>query len=59
VVLDVDGTAMMAQLKAMVMAREGVTIGAQRLFFASRHLEGDGLPIAHYGVRGSVIFLSL
>jgi len=56
VALDVDGTATMAQLKAMVMAREGVTVGAQRLFFA-----GDGLPVvAHYGVRqGSVVFLSL
>jgi hypothetical protein len=60
VALDVDGAATVAQLKAMVMAREGVAAGAQRLFFAGRHLDDDGLPVAHYGVRhGSVVFLSL
>ena len=60
VALDVDGTATMAQLEAMVMAREGVAVGAQRLFFAGRHLDDDGLPVAHYGVRhGPVVFLSL
>lgn len=58
--LDVDGAATVAQLKTMVMAREGVAAGAQRLFFAGRHLDDDGLPVAHYGVRhGSVVFLSL
>ncbi|KXG37304.1 hypothetical protein SORBI_3001G045300 [Sorghum bicolor] len=61
VALDVDGGATtVAQLKAMVMAREGVAVGAQRLFFAGRHLDDDGLPVAHYGVgHGSVVFLSL
>ena len=55
VALDVDGAATVAQLKAMVMAREGVAVGAQRLFFAGRHLDDDGLPVAHYGVcHGSV-----
>ncbi|CAN6303083.1 unnamed protein product [Urochloa humidicola] len=60
VALDVDAAATVAELKAMVMAREGVAAGAQRLFFAGRHLDDDALPLAHYGVRhGSVVFLSL
>ncbi|CAN6280872.1 unnamed protein product [Urochloa humidicola] len=60
VALDVDGAATVAELKGMVMAREGVAAGAQRLFFAGRHLDDDALPLAHYGVRhGSVVFLSL
>ncbi|CAL4936630.1 unnamed protein product [Urochloa decumbens] len=60
VALDVDVSATVAEVKAMVMAREGVAAGAQRLFFAGRHLDDDALPLAHYGVRhGSVVFLSL
>ncbi|CAL4927963.1 unnamed protein product [Urochloa decumbens] len=60
VALDVDGAATVAEVKAMVMAREGVDAGAQRLFFAGQHLDDDALPVAHYGVRhGSVVFLSL
>ncbi|CAN6286440.1 unnamed protein product [Urochloa humidicola] len=60
VALDVDGAATVAELEAMIMAREGVAAGAQRLFSAGRHLDDDALPLAHYGVRhGSVVFLSL
>ncbi|WVZ60969.1 hypothetical protein U9M48_010915 [Paspalum notatum var. saurae] len=59
--LDVDGGATtVAQVKAMVTAREGVAADAQRLFFAGRHLDDDALPVAHYGVQhGSVVFLGL
>jgi hypothetical protein len=60
VALDVDGANTVAQLKSMIMAREGVAAGDQRLFFAGRHLDDDGMPVAHYGVRhGSVVFVSL
>ncbi|XP_062209466.1 uncharacterized protein LOC133911283 [Phragmites australis] len=60
VALDVDGTTTVAQVKSMVMARERVPVDMQRLFFAGRHLDDDGLPIAHYGVQhDSVVFLSL
>ncbi|CAL4945015.1 unnamed protein product [Urochloa decumbens] len=60
VALDVDVAATVGEVKAMVMAREGVDAGAQRLLFAGRLLDDDALPVSHYGVRhGSVVFLSL
>ncbi|KAL6636717.1 hypothetical protein ACP70R_024289 [Stipagrostis hirtigluma subsp. patula] len=57
---DVDGATTVARVKDMVMARERVPAAMQRLFFDGRHLDDDGLPIAHYGVRhDSVVFLGL
>lgn len=60
VALDVAGDATVAEVKGMVMAREGVAADAQRLFFAGRHLDDDTLTLASYGVQhGSLVFLSL
>ncbi|CAM0877193.1 unnamed protein product [Alopecurus aequalis] len=61
VALDVDGaTTTVAQAKGMVMAREGVPVDMQRLFFAGCHLDDDDRTLAGYGVQhDSVLFLGL
>jgi hypothetical protein len=43
VALNVDGAATVAQVKGMVVAREGVAADMQRLFFDGRHLDNDTL----------------